>query len=333
MIIFYFYVLSSCFPYINPAAFRTACEHVATEAKSDADKKKAACNLAFAYTQSCRYEHIKVDIPSDCATCTAGSNAVVIGDTVSVKSPQTMADIILVVEQITPNEAVFKDLVVPLISSLSNELKTKGITDVHFSLLGFGAPNQKWPSHFTSGGDLSFEGKTKNIWFGAPTTYEKPLDNLEKKLKWIKHQIDLETGNLKLVDAFTEASEYPFRAGAVKSIIGVMGQGCEGSLLPISLMQVRTHLASYRYRDQGISLHVISPLSDLALDNDKPASDIVGFDSEQVFTLDSDKKKPFEGNTEMRDHLKNESDACIKVALGVSVFTFKPAMICIMCIY
>jgi len=308
--------LSSCFPYINPGAFRTACDHAATEAKSEADKKKAACNLAFAYTQSCRYEHVKVDIPSGCTTCSAGGNNVAIGDVVSVKSPQTSADIILVVEQITPNEEVFKDLVVPLIASLSNELKGKGITDVHFSLLGFGAPDQKWPSHYTSGGDLSFEGKSKNIWFGAPTSYEKPLDTMEKKIKWVKHQVDLETGNLKLVDAFQEAGEYPFRAGAVKSIIGVMGQACESSLLPISLMQIRTHLASYRYRDQGISLHIISPLNDLALDNDKPSSEIVGFDSDHVYTLGDDKKKPFAGSSELREHLKNESDACIKVALA-----------------
>ena len=248
----------------------------------------------------------------------AGKNSVGIGDTVSVKSPQTMADIILVVEQVTPNEEVFKDLVAPLISSISNDLKAKGITDVHFSLIGFGAPNQKWPSHYTTGGELSFEGKTKNIWFGAPTTVEKPLDSVEKRLKWIKHQIDLETGNLKLVDAFTEAGEFPFRAGAVKSIIGVMGQPCESSLLPISLMQIRTYIASFKYRDQGISLHIISPLSDLALDNEKPANEIVGFDSEHVYTIGDAKKKPLEGSSELREHLKNESDACIKVALGVS---------------
>ena len=308
--------LSSCFPYINPAAFRTACEHVATEAKSDDLKKKAACNLAFAYTQSCRYEHVKVDIPSSCASCSAGNNQVGIGDTVSVKSPQTMADIILVVEQVTPNEEVFKDLVAPLISSVSNDLKAKGINDVHFSLIGFGAPNQKWPSHYTSGGELSFEGKTKNIWFGAPQSVEKPLDTVEKRLKWIKHQIDLETGNLKLVDAFTEAGEFPFRAGAVKSIIGVMGQPCESSLLPISLMQIRTYIASFKYRDQGISLHIISPLNDLALDNDKSANEIVGFDSDHVYTIGDAKKKPLEGSSELREHLKNESDSCIKVALG-----------------
>jgi len=81
-------------------------------------------------------------------------------------------------------------------------------------------------------------------------------------------------------------------------------------------MQIRTYIASFKYRDQGISLHVISPLTDLALDNEKPANEIVGFDSEYVYTIGDAKKKPLEGSTELRDHLKNESDTCIKVALG-----------------
>lgn len=317
--------LSSCFPYVNPAAFRTACEHAATEAKSDDLKKKAACNLAFAYTQSCQYDRIKVDLPSSCATCSSGKTNVAIGDSVSVKSPQTQADIVLVVEQITPNEEVFKELIAPLISTLSNDLKAKGITDVHFSLLGFGAPDQKWPSHFTSGGDLSFEGKTKNIWFGAPSTVEKSLDTTEKKLKWVKHQIDIETGNLRVIDALHEAHDFPFRATAVKSIIGVMGQPCESSFLPISVQQVRSYIGSYVSRSEGISVHMITPLSDLSLDNDKPSDEIVGFDSEHVYTLEDAKKKPLEGSTELRSHLKHDFDNCIKYALGTygSAFSSK----------
>jgi len=43
------------------------------------------------------------------------------------------------------------------------------------------------------------------------------------------------TGNVRLVDALNEASEYPFRPDAVKAIIGIVGQKCEKSLLPISV--------------------------------------------------------------------------------------------------
>lgn len=50
------------------------------------------------------------------------------GDTVSVKVPQKAADVVIVVEQDVQNSEIFKDLILPLVSTLTNELKTKGIT-------------------------------------------------------------------------------------------------------------------------------------------------------------------------------------------------------------
>jgi len=50
------------------------------------------------------------------------------GDSVSVKVPQTSAEVVIVIEQDLKNSEIFKDLIVPLVSSLTNDLKTKGIT-------------------------------------------------------------------------------------------------------------------------------------------------------------------------------------------------------------
>lgn len=50
------------------------------------------------------------------------------GDSVSVKVPQTSANVVIVLEQDLKNSEIFKDLIVPLVSSLTNDLKGKGIT-------------------------------------------------------------------------------------------------------------------------------------------------------------------------------------------------------------
>lgn len=49
------------------------------------------------------------------------------GDSVSVEVPKTSADVVIVVEQDLKNSEIFKDLIVPLVSTLTNDLKAKGI--------------------------------------------------------------------------------------------------------------------------------------------------------------------------------------------------------------
>jgi hypothetical protein len=49
------------------------------------------------------------------------------GDSVSVKVPQKAADVVIVVEQDIRNSEIFKELITPLVTTLTNELKAKGI--------------------------------------------------------------------------------------------------------------------------------------------------------------------------------------------------------------
>jgi hypothetical protein len=53
--------------------------------------------------------------------------AVEAGDSVSVKVPQRAADVVIVIEQDVRNSELFKELITPLVTTLTNELKTKGI--------------------------------------------------------------------------------------------------------------------------------------------------------------------------------------------------------------
>lgn len=57
-----------------------------------------------------------------------------VGDSVSVKIPARSADIVFVVEQVKQNEEVFSSLIVPLVSTLTNDFREKGITYVFFVL-------------------------------------------------------------------------------------------------------------------------------------------------------------------------------------------------------
>lgn len=57
-----------------------------------------------------------------------GSQNLQIGESISVKTPQKEADVVFVVEQLVKNEEVFKDLITPLVSTLTNDLKEHGIT-------------------------------------------------------------------------------------------------------------------------------------------------------------------------------------------------------------
>lgn len=67
-------------------------------------------------------------------------------------------------------------------------------------MVGFGGEYQKYPSHYTVGGKLTFKGKTPNLKFtdepkpseiatGCPKT-----DGFLNKLRELRHDINLATG-------------------------------------------------------------------------------------------------------------------------------------------
>nr|CAD7454294.1 unnamed protein product [Timema tahoe] len=251
--------LSLCFPVLNPAPFREACDHAVEEASSAEAKKAAACAVASAYLYACS-EDVPIILPSECAECklVGGGNPVAVGDLFSVKAPQRSADIVVVVEQVTGSAELYKELVGPLVTTLTNELKSKGVTikenntdevcrentiketnkemggaanrkDVHFHLVGFGG-DLRWPTHYTSSGELSFNGKSKNLKFTTPAE-PLPFDTRENKVRWFKHELEVELGLNPAGEAFREVLDYPFRAGASKAVLVVLGQSCELSKL------------------------------------------------------------------------------------------------------
>lgn len=318
--------LKSCFKYVNPSPYREACDHAVA-----ADPSNGPCLIAMAYHYSCYAAGIlTTHIPPPCTNCKVGANPVGIGDTFSVKIPKKEADVVIVVEQLAPNEKVFKELITPFIPQLREELKSQGITDVHVGLIGF-ADKLKTPQHYTLNGDTNINGDVvKNVKFYEKTpalTFEEAaqaatdkktsLDNVLLPLKYLKQKLDIELGTLKLTDAYTEAINYPFRPGAAKVVIGVHATVCKKSPLPISLQQVRLLLGQKTYRDLGLTYYHISYPDELIVSG-KPQKNIVGYDENSVYTFaDSDSKKPLVGRPDLKNNLVvPTADVCADFAVS-----------------
>lgn len=319
--------LKSCFKYVDPSVYREACDHAVASGSSN----EGVCLIAAAYHYKCYAAGIlTTNIPPACTNCKVGGSSVGIGDTFSVKTPKKEADIVIVVEQLSPNEKVVKELVSPLISQLRDELKADGITDVHIGLIGF-ADQLKWPQHYTVNGDINVNGDvTKNIKFfekRPPITLEEATkaatdkklsaEKILRPLEYLKQKLDVELGTLTLTDAYEEAIHYPFRAGAAKIVIGVHATVCEKSPLPISLQQIRLLLGQKTYRDLGLTYYHISYPSELLVSG-KPQKNIVGYDKQNVYTFgDSDAARPLTGRSDLKNNLVvSTTDVCADFAVS-----------------
>ncbi|RZC36402.1 apolipophorin, partial [Asbolus verrucosus] len=291
--------LSLCYPFVDVGNFKMACEHGLAAGVKDTEQA-----IAIAYVAACNQHNIPVRVPSEygkCCSitetrvkfltrlfssvkCTNGDKATVPGDKFSVKTPGKQADIVLLIDTSKENEQVYKEYVQPLVQQLTNELHSKGVSDVEFHIIAYGGDNQ-WPSHITvAGGKLTFKGKSPNLKFSenpkrqSAQTGCKYIDGLLELIDNLDHDLDLALGQNLQAQTYNEGLEYPFRANAIKSIIAVTSQPCEvGRFYPLQLL--RTLL----YRNKNINLNLITPISRAGAKSE--AKNIVGFNSRNVFSL------------------------------------------------
>ncbi|KAK1130809.1 hypothetical protein K0M31_018919 [Melipona bicolor] len=307
--------LKSCFSIVNPAQYRDACDHAVA-----GNTPEGACIIANAYHVACYQQGVlSTRIPASCTSCKVGANKVDVGDTFSVKIPKKEADVIFVVEQQTPNEKIYKEMVVPLMSELRTELKQHGVTDVHIGLIGY-SEKMKWPQHYTLNGDTNIEGEVKNMKFDEkkPTiTLQEAKDgDMKTKLVYLHQKLDVELGTFKLTDAYEAAIRYPFRPGAAKAVIGVIANPCEKTPFLISLQQIRLLLGHKIYRDLGLTYYHVSYPEELLVSG-KAQKNIVGYDQDSVYTFADSKKKPLTGSTDMKSNLSPAiKDVCADFAVS-----------------
>ncbi|CAB0018292.1 unnamed protein product [Nesidiocoris tenuis] len=173
-------------PWANNEPWRSVCDHSVANAP-DNMKKQVACEVAKSYVYFARAKGaVFLRLPSSCADCQLDGKPLGDWSTKEVTTGKA-ADIVLIVESTTDNEATYKNYVNPLLAALKPELGKQGISDVKVSVVSYN-PSLWWPAMHTSKGALSFEpGSPIDIkWIPRPeekdpvTTVEKVKDALKK---------------------------------------------------------------------------------------------------------------------------------------------------------
>lgn len=220
------------FLFVNPANYREACEHAVHGAP---DAQKAACNIATTYASRCRQEFIPVSIPKACSSCSVGKKPLDVGDEVSVKVPQTAADVVVVFDTKLAGQL---SVVQEVVSELKAELKKAGISDVQVAAIGYNT-DDTYLYQFTSNGKLDFTGnfatvksdgpKHTNVLHTGQNEVDTVLNTLEKACKQAHEDLGLSAD----ARAFQRAMKYPFRATATKTILAFRSDGIPYSTNPV----------------------------------------------------------------------------------------------------
>jgi hypothetical protein len=308
--------LRICYPFVNPELYRTACDHGVAAGVKDTEMA-----TALGYVTACNAKFIAAILPDKFMKCTNGDQEHSLGEKFSVKLPGKAADIVIIVDQDKTNEAVYKELVQPFVTEVTKELSAKGVTDVEFHLIGYGGEYQKWPSHFTNAGKLSWKGKLPTIKFTeAPAeedckTGSARLDTLIQVLKKAKEEITLVLGLDIRARTFYEAYRYPFRAHATKTLIAFNASPCKQGNL-VLLQKLRALL----FAGKDVHINMVTPFEEFKVKDAKVTKTVVGFDDKHVITF-GDAKKKSAGSTELHKDLEyNDFCTDFLVKRGGAVF-------------
>ncbi|KAJ8984123.1 hypothetical protein NQ317_017333 [Molorchus minor] len=284
--------LRYCYPFVKTDNFKMACAHGLA-----AGVKRTEEAIAKAYVAACQQRNIPVSVPHELVQCQNSDKSFSVGESFSVKLPAKAADIVLIIDTVKSNELIYKEFVKPLVTDLIKELNSKGITDVELHLIAYGGEN-KWPSHVTVNGKLTFKEKTPDLKFTEPEKEESlvidwyPVAKTYIELiESIIHDLRLAFGQDLQAQTYVEALEYPFRSHATKTLIIANSSPCETGKFAL------------------VTLNLITPFEELNVKDPKKTKDVIGFNDEKVFTFTQGKKKP-DGTAELYKELQYE-DYCV----------------------
>lgn len=218
---------------LDSRPYRKACD-IAVQDVNEKDKESVACTFALAYGTALKHQDKLVLLPPRCLKCAGPVGQRELGEEFTVKTPTNKADVVFVVDvNVTPK--VLSNLVAPAITEIRDALKSRGFSDVQVGVIAFDE-RKRYPALLTSdNGKINYKGNVANIQLNGPKlfcdncveqiiTEKKVLEVykvLERFLKTIVPQSD--------ENAFKLALDYPFRAGAAKTIIGVRSDSLEYS--------------------------------------------------------------------------------------------------------
>lgn len=217
--------------FVDSKPYRNACDQ-SVLAAAEKDKETVACTVATAYASAVKLEDIFVFLPKRCLKCSGQVGQRELGEEFTLKVPTNKADLVFVVDiDVTPT--VMRSLVAPAITEVRETLKSRGFTDVQIGVVVYSA-NQRYPALLTSdNGKLNYQGNLADVKLTGPkSVFESSISQMitEKKVLDI---FELLEGVVKSIVpqpdelAFRLALNYPFRAGAAKSIVAVRSNNLE----------------------------------------------------------------------------------------------------------
>ncbi|XP_044764136.1 apolipophorins-like [Coccinella septempunctata] len=272
--------LKTCYPFVDRTRFKRGCEISVA-----AGNKEAYFTYAAHYAYACWKDNIPAVIPADLAPkC---ENSLVphnVDEKFSFKLPGKSADIMLMVNVDKASEVTYKEYIQPLVTKLTEEYKTKGITDLKFQLLTYGGEHEK-STYVTVKGSPSFTGSAPELKFSERPKPFKFVTGIPDVDSTIRHAVSALTelkvalgGHLPL-DSHLESISYPFRAESIKQVIYLANEPCPNTAqLVLLLARAPVHVK------KEIFLTYITPL-DLKVKDAKISKEIIGFDSDKVYTL------------------------------------------------
>ncbi|XP_034112124.1 apolipophorins [Drosophila albomicans] len=300
---------------LDPRPYRKECD-IAVQDAAEKDKESVACNFALAYGSALKELKQLSLLPPRCLKCTGAVGQRELGEEFTVKTPTNKADLVFVVDvNVTPK--VLSQLVAPAITEIRDALKSRGFTDVQVGVIAFDE-SKRYPALLTSdNGKINYKANVANVQVNGPKNF---CDNCVEQIITDKRVLDIYKLLERFVktivpqsdeNAFSLALDYPFRAGAAKSIIGVRSDSLEYSNW---WKLVRAHITGSLTKFDGAQLHLIAPIKGLALEG-VPADKLVGFNARLVATLDGkDNKK--------RSKLQFENDMGIDFVLNNGGWAF-----------
>ncbi|KAH8265029.1 hypothetical protein KR026_004353 [Drosophila bipectinata] len=272
---------------IDSRPFRKACD-ISVGKVSEKDIEETACTFALAYGSAVKLVNKWVILPSRCIKCNGPPGQRELRDEFTVKLPNNKADVVFVVD-INVSPLLLSNLIAPAISDLRETLKARGFTDVQIGVIVFDE-KKRYPALLTSeNGKLNYKGNLSGINLNTPNNFcdscveriiqEQRILNVYNSFKDILNNIIPQSDE----KAFSLALDYPFRAGAAKSIVGVRSDSLEYKNLS---KFARAQLTGSLTKFDGALLHLIGPVKALAVEG-IPGEKIIGFNSRLVATLDS----------------------------------------------
>ncbi|XP_022837131.1 apolipophorins isoform X2 [Spodoptera litura] len=296
--------------FLDISPFRQACIHACS-----GDSKEAlhqACDLARGYAALALSSMLPAILPDVCVQCKDADKPRNVGESYELKVPNKQADIVVAFETTKDNEKNFKDIVVPLVGQVLDGLKAKRITDVKVYLVGI-TPKFPYPIIY----DTDQRLKNAKVQFPDESRYQRLAEKFKTKdghydryiheIASIIDALRIEFGLTNVVAGYHSIFDLPFRAGAVKHTISVVGEECISQFFLVEVARSVAYSLAFENMAYSHSIVTVTPSGSLKVNGKNPAQ-IVGYTERAVIMLGD--KKVGKDAENLRGSLTKTPDAC-----------------------